>query len=536
MNLDYVKQWIDQDPDPETKLQLQRMLDAGEIAEIEQLFSSRLSFGTAGLRAELGPGPMRMNRLVVSQTAKGLANFLLKNRDSYLDKNGELSAVIGYDARKNSEVFAKDSAEILADAGIQVKLFDQQVPTPVVAFTGRRLNSSASIVVTASHNPPNDNGYKVYLGGANGNSQIVPPQDQEIASEIDQVEQINPSGRSDKYCLIGDDDIEQYLLRCSQLAGDQTDSELKIVYTAMHGVGWKLASRIFEIAGLKNIHPVEQQIDPDPTFPTVNFPNPEEPGAMDLALVKARELSADLIIANDPDADRLAIGVPSGGDFRMLSGNELGILLADFVSTKTQQGTLAASYVSSQQILKLAQNRGLKSELTPTGFKWISKVENLLFGFEEALGYCVDPSYTPDKDGLTAALFACLIAKELEKEGISFDQRLDQISGKTGYFQSGQISIRLQSMIEVEQLMNKLKSKSEIDFEGVGLSIQNLVELDPRLDMLEIKPDESSRALIRASGTEPKLKCYMESTGPDRASAKARLEDLERAMNKFLEQ
>ncbi len=535
MDKKYIEQWIAGDPDDETRAELKALLEKEDFKTLEMLFSSRLSFGTAGLRAELGPGPMRMNRLVVSQTARGIADFLNRNRDSYLDSAGNLSAVIGFDARKNSEIFAKDSAEILQAEGIEVALFDQQVPTPVVAFTARRQNSSVAIMVTASHNPPNDNGYKVYLGGLNGGSQIIPPQDAEIAQAISETAEINPSNRSQNYKLIGDKEIVLYLKRCEELSA-KASSDLKIVYTAMHGVGWNTVSKIFKQAGFQNIYPVKEQVQPDPNFPTVDFPNPEEPGAMDLAIAEAKAVSADLIIANDPDADRLAVGIPSGDNYRMLTGNELGILLADFVANKNQSGTMAASFVSSRQIIKIAERHGLDSELTPTGFKWIAKVEDLVFGFEEALGYCVDPQHTPDKDGLTAALYACQIAEELSQQGLSIEQKLDLIASETGYFETGQISIRLESLESVQVLLSKIKSSTEFEVDGKKISMRNLADTDPRLDMLEITPDQNSRALIRASGTEPKLKCYLEVQADDRETAVAGLEKLKKMMKKFLEQ
>lgn len=535
MDRNYIERWIKSDPDEETRDELQTLLEAQDYTTLEELFSSRLSFGTAGLRAELGSGPMRMNRLVVSQTAKGIADFLNKNPDVYLDRNGKLSAVIGFDARKNSEIFAKDSAEILQAEGIEVELFDQQVPTPIVAFTAKRQSSSVAIMVTASHNPPNDNGYKVYLGGANGGSQIIPPQDAEIAEAISNINEINPSNRATNYKLIGAKEIALYLKRCQELS-EKTSSNLKIVYTAMHGVGWNTASEIFKLAGFENIFPVKKQIEPDPKFPTVEFPNPEEPGAMDLAIAEAARVSADLIIANDPDADRLAVGIPSGDNYRMLTGNELGILLADYVASRQKSGTMAASFVSSRQIIKIAQEHGLESELTPTGFKWIAKVDDLVFGFEEALGYCVDPKHTPDKDGLTAALYACQIAEQLSQQGLSIEQKLDLIASDTGYFETGQISIRLESLGAVRKLLEKIKSSSEFEIDGKKISMKNLADTDPRLDMLEITPDANSRALIRASGTEPKLKCYLEVQAKDRQAAIAGLERLRRLMKKFLEQ
>ena len=536
MDLNYVKSWLDADPDPETKAELQKLIDSKNHEALEKLFSDRLSFGTAGLRAALGPGPMRMNRLTVSQTSKGLADFLNKNREQYLDDESGLSIVIGYDGRKNSKIFAKDSAEIMAAEGIKVYLFDQAIPTPVVAFTSKNLSCSAAVVVTASHNPPADNGYKVYLGGETGHSQITPPQDSEIADAIASVTEINPANRSSDYQLIGNQHIDKYLERAEQLVDSVGESDLKIVHTAMHGVGWDIAEKVLNQAGFGHLFPVEEQMHPDGDFPTVDFPNPEEPGAMDLALEKAREVNADLILANDPDADRLAVGVQHDGEFSMLSGNQLGILLADHIARSHNFGTLAASYVSSTQITKLAKFYGLNHELTATGFKWISKVENLVFGFEEALGYCVDPHFTADKDGLTAALLVSSIANQLSSEGLSLIDRLNEISQLTGFYETDQISLRLESNQKVAQTVSIIRASGELEVDGKTIQITDLSITDPRLDMLEIRFDENSKALIRASGTEPKLKCYLESQGTDAREARAKMDQIRESVQKILEQ
>ena len=536
MDLNYVKAWLDADPDPETKAELQALLDKDDQEKIEKLFAHRLSFGTAGLRAALGPGPMRMNRLTVSQTTKGLADFLNSNREQYLDKDGQLSIVIGYDGRKNSKIFAQDSAEIMQAEGLNVFLFDEVSPTPIVAFASKNLGTSAAVVVTASHNPPADNGYKVYLGGKTGHSQITPPQDSEIAAAIDSVDELNPSNRSSDYQLVGDDQNQAYLFRASQLTPSVAETKLKIVHTAMHGVGWKMAEKVLTQAGFTNLHPVESQMQPDGTFPTVDFPNPEEPGAMDLAIEKAGQVDADLILANDPDADRLAVGLRHNGEYQMLSGNQLGILLADYIAKNHSSGTLAASYVSSIQIVDLAKFYGLDYELTATGFKWISKVDGLIFGFEEALGYCVDPQFTSDKDGLTAALLISVIANQLQSEGLTLMDRLQQIAQFTGFYETDQISLRLASPQKVAETVSQIKSAGELAVDGKTIQITDLAQINPRLDMLEIKFDDKSKALIRASGTEPKLKCYLEAQGSSSEEAKAQLEQIRNSVEKILEQ
>ena len=536
MDLNYVRAWLDADPDPETRSELQALLDNDEQQQIENLFSGRLSFGTAGLRAALGPGPMRMNRLTVSQTSKGLADFLNSNREQYLDTNDRLSIVIGYDGRKNSETFARDSAEIMQAEGVHVYLFDEMVPTPLVAFASKNLGSSAAVVITASHNPPEDNGYKVFLGGITGHSQITPPQDSEIAAAIASVAELNPSNRSSGYEMIGDEQTHAYLSRASQLVDSVAESKLTIVHTAMHGVGWKMAEKVLRQAGFKNLHPVESQMLPDGTFPTVEFPNPEEPGAMDLAIEKAKLVNADLILANDPDADRLAAGVKHNGHYQMLSGNQLGILLADYVAKNHSTGTLAASYVSSNQIIDIAKFYGLDYELTATGFKWISKVDGLIFGFEEALGYCVDPRFTADKDGLTAAMLISVIADQLQKKGQTLIDRLEQIAEFTGFYETDQISLRLASNKYVAETVSKIKSSGELSVDGKTIEITDLVQINPRLDMLEIRFDENSKALIRASGTEPKVKCYLETKGVNAKQAEEKLAEIRKSIEKILKQ
>ena len=349
--LSKAKLWLTQDPDPNTRAELEKLVENNDLEELHSRFDTRLEFGTAGLRGELGAGPNRMNRVVVAQAALAIAQFLNHNREQYLDQNGELSVVVGFDGRINSDIFAKDSAEIFAGAGIRVSLFDSPVPTPVACFTGARGKASATVVVTASHNPPRDNGYKVYLGGLNFGSQLVPPQDKEIAGLIQQIALETTFAeipKSDSYELIGEREIRRYQDRAAELISKSSSSrqDLKITYTAMHGVGYRVIKPIFEQAGFR-LASVEMQQEPDGNFPTVSFPNPEEPGAMDLSFQHALENGSDLILANDPDADRLAVAIPSGNSYKMLTGDEVGLILADRICSKASDGAIANSIVSA---------------------------------------------------------------------------------------------------------------------------------------------------------------------------------------------
>ena len=402
--------WADQDPDAETRAELHSLIADGDEAALADRMGKRLEFGTAGLRGELGGGSNRMNRVLVAQAAAGLALFLRKNFS-------HPSVVIGFDGRINSDVFARDSAEIMAAAGIETYLFDQRVPTPVLAFTVKQRDFSAGVMVTASHNPPRDNGYKVYVGGANGGGQIVSPADKEISAEIHAVAAnatFDQIAKSDSYNLLGEEMITQYAYMTQQLLGDRAENKVKIVYSAMHGVGWHTAKTLFEMAGLDEPIVVKSQIEPDGTFPTVAFPNPEEPGAMDASFATATAANADLILVNDPDADRLAVAIPSSTGWHRLTGDQVGMLLADELASKPgASGALACSIVSCSGLGAIAKANGLDFVETLTGFKWISKVPQLLFGFEEALGFCVDPAHTPDKDGISAALVVADLANRL---------------------------------------------------------------------------------------------------------------------------
>jgi phosphomannomutase len=510
--------WLDQDPDPITRAELAEILQRGDQKELSIRFGARLEFGTAGLRGELGAGPNRMNQVVVAQTALGLSRFLIENRDSYLDPKGELSVVIGYDARVNSDVFAKLSAEILAAQGIKAKLFSMMVPTPVAAFTGKLLGSSATVVVTASHNPPRDNGYKVYLGGKNGHSQLVPPQDAEIATHIQQIANstsFTQIERDNSYEALGVEQVDAYANRAVELippAEQKPEREnLRIAYTAMHGVGFDHIEKIFTQAGFK-VASVKAQEVPDGSFPTVSFPNPEEPGAMDLALELAKEIGADLVLANDPDADRLAVGY--GSPPRMLTGDQVGTILADRMASKGAK--VIANSIVSQDLSSIANHHGVSYSQTLTGFKWISKVSGLQYGYEEALGYCVDPEFTPDKDGITSALLIAELASDLRAKGQNLGDEIARLAALYGQSATGQVSIRVQDLGLIKKVMDSLRLNPPREILGESVLLDDY-EQKPgtqKTNALVFKA-ESLKVIFRPSGTEPKLKCYLQYTGDD---------------------
>ncbi len=513
--LDSARAWAAQDPDAKTKAELEKLIQDGNLDELENRFSQLLQFGTAGLRGELGAGPNRMNRVVVSYAALAIARFLNANKVEYQNEAGELSVVIGYDGRENSDIFAKDTAEILAANGCRALLFNRPVPTPVAAFTGHRLKSAATIVVTASHNPPRDNGYKVYLGGKNGGSQLISPQDKQIAqliTEASKQETFNSIPHSIDYEELTDKDVDAYVQRSLALVKKENGNraDLKITHTALHGVGWDVVRKIFDSAGFA-VTAVVEQMSPDSAFPTVAFPNPEEAGAMDLAYATATDEGSDLILANDPDADRLAVAVPNSNGWQMLTGDQVGLILANYVASKTTSGTLANSLVSAN-LENLARSYNLPYEQTLTGFKWISKVPNLVFGYEEALGYCVDPSHTPDKDGITAALVIAEIVAELKAEGSSLLELLSQLNQRFGEISTGQISIRVQDLQVISQIMRHVRSNPPLEFEGQLTSTDLAKDEKLRTDAV-ILHNKKVRMIFRPSGTEPKLKCYLQVNG-----------------------
>lgn len=515
--LEQAKAWVDQDPDPKTRSELQTLIDQADLQQLTDRFSQLLQFGTAGLRGELGAGPNRMNRIVVSYAALALAKFLQQHKNTYGNAGGELSVVIGFDARENSDVFARDTAEILQASGCNALLFERAVPTPVAAFTGRRLGASATIVVTASHNPPRDNGYKVYLGGPNGNSQLISPQDKEIAGLIEEIsisETFSSIAHSTTYQKLTQSDIDLYINRAACLIPENNlgRQNLKIAHTALHGVGWSVVESLFSNLGFQ-VSPVPEQMRPDSTFPTVSFPNPEEAGAMNLAYAFGSATGSELILANDPDADRLAVAVPQDSGWKMLTGDQVGLILADYLGSKNSSGTIANSIVSAN-LSAVAKNFGLSYVQTLTGFKWISKVPNLIYGYEEALGYCVDPSNTPDKDGISAALLMAEIAVNLKASGSNLVEHLNNLNRKYGQISTGQVSIRVSDLSVIAKIMHHVRTSPPREFDGpltmTDLSISKTLQTDA-----VIIENQSARMIFRPSGTEPKLKCYLQFHGDE---------------------
>ena len=543
------KAWHAQDPDPGTRAELAALIASENEPELQSRFGARLAFGTAGLRGELGAGPNRMNRVLVAQAALGLAQYLLEHAT-----DEQPSVVIGFDGRKNSDIFAQDSAEIMAGCGIRVLLFETHAPTPLVAFAVKHLGLSAGVMVTASHNPPNDNGYKVYLGGANGGSQIVSPADKQIAAHIEQVARDLEFGdmpRDIDIEFVADEVRAAYAKTATDAAANLAGCDasttapapLRITYTAMHGVGWGTVEPLFSAAGF-TLDVVAEQIEPDATFSTVAFPNPEEPGAMNLAFAKARETGADLIIANDPDADRLAIGLPdatSPDGYRRVTGDEVGLILGHAAATAAartgRKGAIACSIVSSSALGAVATKHGLEFKQTLTGFKWIAKVPNLIFGYEEALGYAIDPGHTPDKDGISAALAVAMLARDLAAEGTTLADHLAALRAEFGFFANGQVSLRFTDLTEIARLMSTLRNNPPAEIDGVTAKPTDLsqgsAELPPT-DGLRFDLDDSRRVIVRPSGTEPKLKCYLQAVGDTKSQADELLSSLDSAMRAIL--
>ena len=521
-----VAAWIADDPDPVTRAALENLLeqaDAGDAAaaeEIRDAFSGDLEFGTAGLRGRMAPGPHRMNLAVVSRAARGLADHL----------TGDLGleqplVVIGFDARHRSEDFARASAEIMTAAGCRVHLLERHGPTPLIAFAVRHLGADAGIVVTASHNPPADNGYKVYLGGRasapDGQGvQIVPPSDAQIAARIAAVGPVREIPRAEGWAVLGEQLREDYLAAICALPDPEGPRQVRIVHTAMHGVGTETALAALHRTGFAEVHPVAKQADPDPDFPTVAFPNPEEPGAIDLALELARTLEADVVIANDPDADRCAAAVldPHLGDWRMLTGDELGVLLGDhLIRRHGYAGTIANSVVSSRWLGRIAQAAGLEAATTLTGFKWIARAPGIAFGYEEAIGYCVLPEVVRDKDGLSAALMVAEMAALARAEGTTLVGRLDELAREHGLFATSQLSLRVTELSERDVMMARLRAEPPAALAGAEVTtVQDLAEGSaettglPATDGVLLATVDDARVIVRPSGTEPKLKCYIE--------------------------
>ncbi|CUR57175.1 Putative phosphomannomutase [metagenome] len=496
--------WAAEDPDAETRAELETLIADGESEELRDRFDGTLEFGTAGLRGALGAGPNRMNRVVVIRAAAGLA--------AYLKANGAVdgdAVVIGYDARHNSDVFARDTAEVMTGAGLRALTLPRALPTPLLAFAIRELGCVAGVMVTASHNPPQDNGYKVYLGDG---SQIVPPADAGIASAIEAVGALADVPRGDGGEVLGDDIVERYLAGVAALVGDGP-RDLSTVYTPLHGVGNTSVLSVLDRAGFPAPYVVSEQELPDPLFPTVAFPNPEEPGAMDLAMALAEERGVDLVVANDPDADRCAAAVRGPHGWQMLRGDEVGALLGLHLLRSGRTGVYANSIVSSSLLGKLAASFGQPHEETLTGFKWIARVEDLAYGYEEALGYCVDPSQVRDKDGVSALLLLCELAAAAKAEDRTLVDLLDEIAREHGLHATDQLSVRVTDLGEIATAMARLRDTPPTMLGGLPVERAD----DLSLGSADLPPTDGlryqmpgARVIVRPSGTEPKLKCYLE--------------------------
>lgn len=549
--LESVRAWIAADPDAEDRAELERLLaHATEddprhspvrdkvLADLADRFRGTLQFGTAGLRGRMGAGPNRMNRAVVIRAAAGLGAYL----------NSVVEAprvVVGYDARHRSAQLALDTAAVLTAAGAHVDLYPRALPTPLLAFGVRHLDADAGVMVTASHNPPADNGYKVYLGGravsdSGQGSQIVPPYDAEIAAQIDAAPVAADVPRANSgWSLIEDSVVRAYLDRIRTLTAADETRNLRIVTTALHGVGGPILAAALAEAGFTDVVPVAEQEDPDPDFGSVAFPNPEEPGAMDLALALAQNANADLVIANDPDADRCAVAVldPRVGTYqgsetaksngwRMLHGDEVGMLLGSEVAARAAGhagATVASSVVSSRILGPIAEANGLQRTTTLTGFKWISRAEGLVFGYEEALGYCVDPAAVRDKDGISAAVVVAQMADRLAAQGRTLVDALDDLARAHGLHVTDQVAARFKDLSQIPATMQRLRDQPPATLGGSPVT--ELVDLSegtyglPPTDGMVLLCENNTRVIVRPSGTEPKVKCYLEVILPVPADA-----------------
>ncbi len=570
-----VEAWIADDPDPETADELRELLrlaqesppglEEGADPDLEQLtvlrtarharaeladrFSGLLQFGTAGLRGAIAGGPHRMNRAVVIRAASGLADYLLGELDGLTPAP---RVVVGYDARRKSEQFALDTAAVLTAVGIEVLLLPRPLPTPVLAFCVRRFDADAGVMVTASHNPPQDNGYKVYLGGrvvtdSGQGAQIVPPADSAIAAEIARVPSVASVPRADHgWTVLGEDVVNAYVDATLTLADPTVRAvagDLSVVLTPLHGVGGAVAQRVLAEAGFTDVLVVPEQEQPDPAFPTVAFPNPEEPGAIDLALGLASDRGADLVIALDPDADRCAVAVQDprarayrGPDtaaaegWRMLHGDETGALLGQVAAERMAadggpldpEAAFASSIVSSRQLAQIAQRAGVRHVQTLTGFKWLSRVDGLVFAYEEALGYCVAPRTVRDKDGISAALLVAGLAARLKASGSTLVDALDDLARTHGLYLTDQVSARYDDLAAIPATVGRVRTQPPTTLGGSPVT--RVVDLAhgtdeergglPPTEGLRLDAADGTRVIVRPSGTEPKVKCYLEVVEP----------------------
>ncbi len=541
--------WIEHDPDPVTRRELQALLVQRDAAGLAERFAGELEFGTAGLRGLVGAGPARMNLVTVARATAGLARQLLVD----VEGAAERGVVIGHDARRGSDEFTRAAVEVLAGYGFKVHWFPGLTPTPLAAFAGRHLGAAATVVVTASHNPPAYNGYKVY---SERGSQIVPPQDARIRQERGQVGQFADLPRtpldealaSGQVVELGRDLVDAYFdaLDAQCLGTVPPPAQVSAVLTPLHGVGHVFVDEALRRRGFTDLYPVAEQIEPDGAFPTVTFPNPEEPGALDLALALARDKGADLIVANDPDTDRLSVSVRDPSDprgMRVLSGNEVGVLLADWIlaeGARTKRlpakPLTVTTIVSTSMLRAVSEAHGAQCDEVLTGFKWIwdrgieraaggeKDGATFVFGFEEALGYSVGPAVR-DKDGIGAALTLMDLAAAEKAEGRTLLDRLDDLARAHGVYATDQVSVRLegaQGKAKIEAVLAGLRAAPPAEVAGSKVVRARDLDTDdaqardglPRSNVLSFWTEDGSRVVLRPSGTEPKLKCYLEARVP----------------------
>ncbi|MGA6163836.1 phospho-sugar mutase [Amycolatopsis magusensis] len=502
--------WIADDVDADTRAELQQVLaramggEAGALAELEDRMAGPLEFGTAGMRGPVRAGPNGMNTAVVVRTTAGVARWLVE------DGRDGGTVVIGRDARHGSDKFATAAAEVLAAAGFDVRMLPGPLPTPVLAFAVKRFAAVAGIQLTASHNPPADNGYKLYDSTA---AQIVPPSDARIEAAIAAAPGAVSVPREQGYRTFGDEVLNEYLGKVAALPRGP-ERELRVAATALHGVGAGPLEAALSRAGFTDVHFVAEQAEPDPDFPTVSFPNPEEPGATDLLLELAEAKDADLAIALDPDADRCALGVRDrDGSWRMLRGDETGVLLGSHVleTGSAPDPLVATTIVSSSMLAEIAKAHGARYRETFTGFKWLARAgDGLVFAYEEALGLCVNPDFVRDKDGIAAATFACGLAASLKAAGKSLVDSLDELAVRHGVYLTDQISVRVTDLSRIGAVMAELRAAPPSSLAGLEVSTEDLL---PEADVLRLR-GEGLRVIVRPSGTEPKLKAYLEIAEP----------------------
>lgn len=507
------QEWIAHDPDPVTAAEL-RACSPGELAA---RFAAPLRFGTAGLRGPVRGGPDAMNLAVVLRASWAVARVLSAHR-----RSGS-TVVVGGDARHGSAEFATATAEVLAAAGFSVLVLPQPCPTPVVAFAVRHTGAAAGVQITASHNPAADNGYKVYFDGG---VQIVSPTDTEIEAAMADAPPADAIARR-PVTPAGDELLTRYIGRAAMVR--RHGGRVRVALTPLHGVGGKVAVEVLRAAGIADIHTVAAQFDPDPDFPTVAFPNPEEPGATDALLKLAAKVDADVAIALDPDADRCAVGICGPHGWRMLTGNETGWLLGDYLLSRLPAGraagtVVASSVVSSRMLVRIAQRYGARHVETLTGFKWLARADNglpgatLAYAYEEAIGYCVDPEAVRDKDGISTAVLVCDLVAALRDRGSSIPEALDVLARRHGMHVTDAVSRRVASPAEAAAVMARLRTDPPGALAGFSVTANDLLHRSgPVTDALEFtgeRDGSSVRVVVRPSGTEPKLKCYLEVARP----------------------